>query len=75
MPPRSMMEPEFEINGYEYYNTDDEEDDDFYYTKIEESRCVVCMGGSYISMINIKSINYDNYEEYDDDDYDNTSDF
>lgn len=25
--PRWMMDPEFEVDGYEYYNTDDEEDD------------------------------------------------
>ena len=24
--PRWMMDPEFEVDGYEYYNTDDEED-------------------------------------------------
>ena len=28
--PRWMMDPEFEVDGYEYYNTDDEEDDNNY---------------------------------------------
>jgi hypothetical protein len=27
--PRWMMDSDFEIDGYEYYNTDDEEDDNF----------------------------------------------
>ena len=26
MSPRWMMDPEFEIDGFEYYNSDDEED-------------------------------------------------
>ena len=30
MTPRWMMDPEFEVDGYEYYNTDDEEDDNNY---------------------------------------------
>ena len=64
-----MMEPEFEINGNDNYNTDDEEDDAFYYANNGESKCIVCMGGSYIHTINIKSINYDNYEDYDDNDF------
>jgi hypothetical protein len=27
MSPRWMMDPEFEIDGFEYYNSEDEEDD------------------------------------------------
>ena len=30
MTPRWMMDPDFEVDGYEYYNTDDEEDDNNY---------------------------------------------
>ena len=62
-----MMDPDFEIDGYEYYNTDDEEDDMIYNTKNGESKCIVCMGGSYIRTI------YINYEY--DDDYDDTNDY
>jgi len=66
MSARWMMEPEFEIDGYEGYNTDDEEDDEYYYSNNGENKCVVCMGGSYIRTI---------YINYVDDDYDDTNDF
>jgi hypothetical protein len=66
MSPRWMMDPEFEIDGYEYYNSDDEKDDEFYYTNNGLSKCIVCMGGNYVRTI---------YIDYDDDDYDDTNDF
>jgi len=67
MSARWMMEPEFEIDGYEGYNTDDEKDDEYYYANNGDNKCIVCMGGSYIRTI------YINYN--DDDDYDDTNDF
>lgn len=67
MSPRWMMDSEFDFDGYEYYNTEDENDDAFYYAKNEESKCVICMGGSYIRTI------YINYSDYDD--YDDTNDY
>ena len=61
-----MMDPEFEIDGYEYYNTDDEEDDENYYANNGGTKCIVCMGGNYIRTI---------YIDYDEGDYDDTNDF
>ena len=61
-----MMDPEFEIDGYEYYNTDDEEDYEMYYTTNGGNKCIVCMGGNYIRTI---------YIDYDEGDYDDTNDF
>jgi hypothetical protein len=66
MSPRWMMEPEFEIDEYEYYNSDDEKDDEFYYTNNGMSKCIVCMGGNYVRTI---------YVNYDEEDYDDTNDF
>ena len=66
MSARWMMDPEFEIDGYEYYNTDDEEDDEIYYTANAGNKCIVCMGGNYIRTI---------YIDYDEGDYDDTNDF
>lgn len=66
MSARWMMDSEFEIDGYEYYNTDDEEDDENYYANNGESKCIVCMGGSYIRTI---------YIDYEEGDYDDTNDF
>ena len=66
MSARWMMDPEFEIDDYEYYNTDDEEDDENYYANHGENKCIVCMGGNYIRTI---------YIGYEDEDYDDTNDF
>jgi hypothetical protein len=66
MSPRWMMEPEFEIDEYEYYNSDDEKDDEFYYTNNGLNKCIVCMGGNYVRTI---------YINYDEEDYDDTNDF
>jgi len=64
MSARWMMEHESD----EYnYNTEDEEEDEYYYANNGESKCIVCMGGSYIRTT---YINYD-----DGDDYDDTNDF
>ena len=66
MSPRWMMDPEFEIDEYEYYNSDDEKDDEFYYTNNGLNKCIVCMGGNYVRTI---------YINYDEEDYDDTNDF
>jgi hypothetical protein len=66
MSPRWMMDPDFEINGYEYYNSEDEKDDAYYYANNGLNKCIVCMGGNYVRTI---------YIDYDDDDYDDTNDF
>jgi hypothetical protein len=66
MSPRWMMDPDFEIDGYEYYNSEDEKDDAYYYANNGLNKCIVCMGGNYVRTI---------YIDYDDDDYDDTNDF
>lgn len=67
MSPRWMMNPEFEIDGYEYYNSDDEEDDRIYNTKYRYESSVY-MGNKLIRTI------YIGYT-YGDDDYDNENDY
>jgi hypothetical protein len=62
--PRYMMEAEFEPEGYEYEDYD-EYDDDMYYSKNDESKCIICMGGKYIRTV---YIGYD--DNYDEEDYD-----
>lgn len=65
MPPRSMMDPDFEINGFEYYDSDDEEYDKVYYKKHGLRNGVVCVGYNNIDTVYINSRAYDD----DDDDY------
>jgi hypothetical protein len=67
MSPRWMMDPEFEIDGYEYYNSDDEEDDRIYNTKYKYESSVY-MGNKLIRTI------YIGYT-HGDDDYDNANDY
>jgi hypothetical protein len=67
MSPRWMMDPEFEIDGYEYYNSDDEEDDRIYNTKYKYESSVY-MGNKLIRTI------YIGYT-HGDDDYDNVNDY
>jgi len=67
MSPRWMMDPEFEIDGYEYYNSDDEEDDGIYNTKYRYESSVY-MGNKLIRTI------YIGYT-HGDDDYDDANDY
>jgi hypothetical protein len=67
MSPRWMMDPDFEINGFEYYNSDDEEDDHIYNTKYGYESSVY-MGNKLIRTI------YIGYT-YSEDDYDDDKDF
>jgi hypothetical protein len=67
MSPRWMMDPEFEIDGYEYYNSDDEKDDCIYNTKYGYESSVY-MGNKLIRTI------YIGYT-HGDDDYDNANDY
>ena len=67
MSPRWMMDPEFEIDGYEYYNSDDEEDDRIYNTKYRYESSVY-MGNKLIRTI------YIGYT-HGDDDYDDANDY
>jgi hypothetical protein len=67
MSPRWMMDPDFEINGFEYYNSDDEEDDHIYNTKYGYESSVY-MGNKLIRTI------YIGYT-YSEDDYDDDKDY
>jgi len=66
MSPRWMMDPDFEIDGFEYYNSDDEEDDRVYNSKYGYESSVY-MGSEFIRTI------YIGYTD-EDDDYDETYD-
>jgi len=65
MSPRWMMDPEFEIDGFEYYNSDDEKDDRVYNSKYGNYSSIY-MGCKFISTI---------YIGYTDNDYDDTYDY
>jgi len=66
MSPRWMMDPDFEIDGFEYYNSDDEEDDRVYNSKYGYESSVY-MGCEFIRTIYIgytdEDVDYD--ETYD----------
>jgi hypothetical protein len=64
MSPRWMMDPEFEIDGYEYYNSDDEKDDCIYNTKYGYESSVY-MGNKLIRTIYIGYTHEE--DDYDDD--------
>ena len=65
--PSYMMEAEFEMEGYMYedYN-DNDNDDEAYYSIYGESKCTVCMGGSYIKKL---YLNKEDYEEVTNNDF------
>lgn len=65
MSPRWMMDPEFEIDGFEYYNSEDEEDDRIYNSKYGYESSVY-MGNKFIRKIYIGYTDCDG--DYDDTD-------
>jgi hypothetical protein len=72
-PPKWMMEPEFEINGFGFHDSEDDEDDKDCNHKNGFHNGVLYDGGNnIINTININSCdscNYEStYEEYDDND-------
>jgi hypothetical protein len=79
--PKSFMEPIWEQDKDAGYDFSDEAfaADNAYYSKYGGNACIVCMGGSYVKNINIKTMDnkkktYSTYDENDigdniDDDY------
>jgi hypothetical protein len=63
MSPRWMMDSEFEVDGFEYYNSDDEEDDRIYNSKYGYHSSIY-MGDRFIRTIYIGYTDCDG--DYDD---------
>lgn len=81
--PKSFMEPIWEQDKDAGYDFSDEAyaADNAYYSKYGGNACIVCMGGSYVKNINIKTADnkkktYSTYSTYDENDMgDNTDDY
>jgi len=74
------MEPIWEQNKDAGYDFSDEAfaADNAYYSKYGGNACIVCMGGSYVKNINIKTADnkkntYSTYSTYDENDMDSNS--
>jgi hypothetical protein len=73
--PKSFMEPIWEQDKDAGYDFSDEAfaADNAYYYKYGGNACIVCMGGSYVNNINIKTADnkkntYSTYSTYDEND-------
>jgi len=78
--PKSFMEPIWEQDKDAGYDFSDEAfaADNAYYSKYGGNACIVCMGGSYVKNINIKTADNKKktYSTYDENDMgDNTEDY